>query len=144
MIQHGMNAEGSTQTMGQSGHTDSHSPAKDTNHSAIHPGGRVSLSKKSMSNEVSHREDSDSGGLLKSTGSSKDASRVMEGKGGIDDSRFKPSTTAEEKLEILKRLNSAIAEHRKKVGVESILHENSHTSTRGALALPDTEKGEKG
>ena len=144
VIQHKMNAEGSAQTSGQSGHTDSRSPAKDTNHSIIHPGGRVSLIKKSMSNEVSHREDSDSGGLLKSTGSSKDASRVGEGKGGIDDSRFKPSTTAEEKLEILKRLNSAIAEHHKKVGVESILHENSHTSTGGALAPPNAEKGEKG
>lgn len=140
VIQREMNAEGSSQPSGQSGHTDSRSPAKDTNRSTIHPGGRVSLGKKPPSTEVSHREDS--GGLLKSTGNCKDASRAGEGKGGIDDSRFKPSTTAEEKLEILKRLNSAIAEHRKRVGVEAILHESRHTSTGGALALPNT--GEKG
>ena len=77
------------------------------------------------------------------TTSSEDAS-VKESEGNVDDSRFMPPTTAEEKLEILKRLNSAIVEHRKKVGVESILDESSQSSSGVAPAAPNAEEGEMG
>ena len=77
---------------------------------------------------------------MKLTGRSKEASEG-EGDDIIDDTRLRPPTTAEEKLEILKRLNSAISEHRKKVGVKSILDENSQSPSADAPVLPNTEEG---
>lgn len=129
----------------QGGHTAFHSPVMATDHPAIHPGESASLSKKSEVSELSHQErDSDGGGLVRlATGSSKDAS-VGEGEGNIDNDRFRPPTTAEEKLEILKRLNSAISEHRKKVGVKSILDENSQSPSGEAPAFPNAGEGGMG
>ena len=125
----------------QGGHTAFHSPVMATDHPAIHPGESASLSKKSEVSELPHHEkDSDSGGLVRlATGSSKDASV-----GDIDNDRFRPPTTAEEKLEILKRLNSAISEHRKKVGVKSILDENSQSPSGEAPAFLNAGEGGMG
>lgn len=130
---------------GQSGHMAFHSPVMAANHTAIHRGESASLSKKSEVSELPHCErDSEGGGLVRlATGSSKDAS-VGEGEGNIDNNIFRPPTTAEEKLEILKRLNTAISEHRKKVGVKCILDENSQSPSGDAPALPNAGEGEMG
>lgn len=140
---HEMDVVGGTQTR-QSGHAASYSSAKDTLYPTVHPGGNASPTRNSQPSDLPRDgKDSDTGGLVKLTASSEDAS-VKESEGNVDDSRFMPPTTAEEKLEILKRLNSAIVEHRKKVGVESILDESSQSSSGIAPAAPNAEEGEMG
>lgn len=128
---------------GLKGHTASPVPVLATHHTTLPPPGEsIPLSRTSQAPRLPHREkDSDGVGLVKLAGRPEDAS-VGEGDGNIADTRLRPPTTAEEKLEILKRLNSAISEHRKKVGVKSILDENCQSPSGDAPVLPpSTEEG---